>query len=202
LKWRWENEIPVLKGCFRFHTIHRKVELQDTFNLIFRFPQNYPVEPPLVIEVDGKIAKGYHHYSNGTLCLAAPAEYNIVFAKTPTLENFILDLLNPYLAGWIWHKQFGDMPWGERSHGWTGLCESYQELLKIGNKENVIPFLKQLAKGEIPQRVGCPCGSGKPYRNCHKKIVNRLSVHITKEQIVSDYRTILLGIRSELCRGY
>jgi hypothetical protein len=202
LKWRWENEIPVLKGHFQFHTIYRNVELQDAFNLIFHFSQNYPNEPPLVIEVDGKIDPRFHHYSNGALCLAVPAEYNIIFAKTPTLENFILNLLNPYLAGWLWHKQFGDVPWGERSHGWIGLCESYHELLKIDAKENVIPFLEQLARGVIHQRANCPCGSGKPYRNCHKKIINKFSVHISREQIVSDCQTILLGIRSELCRDY
>jgi hypothetical protein len=126
----------------------------------------------------------------------------MIFAKAPTLENFIHNLLNPYLAGWLWHKQFGKMPWGERSHGWVGLCESYQALFKIDGKENVIPFLEQLVKGEIHQRAGCPCGSGKPYRNCHKKIINRIFAHISQKQIIFDYQTILLGIRSFLCRGY
>ncbi|MDR2407676.1 MAG: hypothetical protein LBE13_06160 [Bacteroidales bacterium] len=134
--------------------------------------------------------------------VAAPAEYRMIFAKAPTLENFIHNLLNPYLAGWLWHKQFGKMPWGERSHGWVGLCESYQALFKIDGKENVIPFLEQLVKGEIHQRAGCPCGSGKPYRNCHKKIINRIFAHISQKQIIFDYQTILLGIRSFLCRGY
>lgn len=202
LKWRWENEIPILKGQFHFHTVYRNVELQDTFNLVFDFPQNYPDEPPLVMEVDGKVDPKYHHYSNGALCLGTPAEYEISFTKTPTLENFILNLLNPYLAGWLWYKQFGEMPWGERSHGWIGLCESYQDLFKIDNKENVIPFLERLAKDEIHQRDVCPCGSGKPYRNCHKKIINRSFIHISHERIFADYQTILLGIRSFLCRGY
>jgi hypothetical protein len=202
LKWRWEHDIPVLRGHFRFHTIYRNTELQDTFNLVFSFPRNYPNEPPLVIEADGKIDPKFHHYSNGALCLSAPAEYRMVFIKTPLLENFIRNLLNPYLAGWLWFKQFGEMPWGERSHGWIGLCEFYQELFKIGDKENVIPFLEQLARDEIYQRAACPCGSGKPYRNCHKKIVNRSFVHILHEQIVTDYQAICHGIRSFLCRGY
>lgn len=112
------------------------------------------------------------------------------------MEGFINNLVNPYLLSWLWLEKFGKMPWGERRHGWIGICESYQELLKINNQENVIPFVKRLALNNINQREICPCGSGIPYRNCHKKIVNRAFLHYNRNDFISDYHDIISGIRA------
>jgi hypothetical protein len=202
LHWIWEQDIPVLKGRYLFHTIYEGVEFKDTFNLTFVFPREYPEQPPLVLEIAGKIPYNFHHYTNGGLCLAARMEYKVVFAKNPTLEGFITNLLNPYLLSWLWFDKFGKMPWGERKHGWTGICESYQDLLKIKNPENVIPFMERLVRNNINQREPCPCGSNIPYRNCHKKIVNRVLVYYNRDDLITDYRDIISEIGSTLCRGY
>ena len=195
LHWIWEQNIPILKGLYLFHTIYKDREFKETFNLIFTFPQQYPELPPQVYETEGKIPHSFHHYTNGGLCLATRIEYKTLFLKEPTLEGFINNLVNPYLLSWLWLEKFGKMPWGERRHGWIGICESYQELLKINNQENVIPFLKRLALNNINQREICPCGSGIPYRNCHKKIVNRAFLHYNRNDFISDYHDIISGIR-------
>lgn len=191
LKWRWEHDVPVLKGKYHFSTLYKGVELKDTFNLRFHFPQDYPETPPYVEELDNNIPAKFHHYSNGTLCLCVPVEYLSIFLRSPTLSNFINNLLNPYLTSWLWYKQFGEMPWGERSHGAIGLCEFYAELLKIRNLPTLLPFLEKIILGDIPQRANCPCGSGVPYRNCHKKIVNKFLLRIPISNIREDYYYIL-----------
>jgi hypothetical protein len=110
----------------------------------------------------------------------------------------MINLLNPYLYSWLWFSKYGKMPWGERSHGLVGLCESYQDMLKITDKTKVIPFLKLITTNQIRPRAGCPCGSGQPYRKCHKKLVDKLLNSKTRGQIFHDY----IRMEVALCRGY
>ena len=48
MSWRWYNDIPVLKGAYQFKTEYREVPFQDSFNLEFYFPPDYPENLPLV----------------------------------------------------------------------------------------------------------------------------------------------------------
>jgi hypothetical protein len=120
--------------------------------------------------------------------------------RNPTLEGFIKDLLNPYLTSWLWYKQFGEMPWGERSHGGKGLCEFYAEYLKIRNPSALLLIREKIIRGNILQRANCPCGSSIPYRNCHKKIVNKFLIKIPISNIRADYHFIIQEIKDMLCR--
>lgn len=165
--------------------------MKDTFKLKFDFPIDYPNSLPLVTETGGKIDPSFHHYTSGGLCLCATTEQYMVFSKDPTLKNYIENLVNPYLVSWLWYKRFGVMPWGERVHGPQGLFDSYKELLKIDDPYRVLPFLQKIVYNAINQREDCPCGSGISFRHCHKKIINRLLLHIPHELIASDFTNLI-----------
>jgi hypothetical protein len=193
LSWRWHDDVPILKGIYQFKTEYRGIPFQDSFNLKFNFPQNYPENIPLVNELDKKIPDKFHHFTNGNLCLCTPLEQWLVFSKEPTLENYIKNLLNPYLLSWLWYDKFNEMPWGERSHGVMGLVQSYQEKLNINDLEHTILFMVKFIKNEMYQRQDCPCGSGLPFRKCHKKIINRLENQLPQDQLRIDFYSILGG---------
>jgi hypothetical protein len=144
-----------------------------------------------VKEIGGKIPSNFHRYTQGGLCLAATPELYRIFKKEPTLENYIDNLVDPYLFGWLYYQQYQKMPWGERSHGANGLIESYKELLHIEKTTNMKMLLLQIVTNTIKQRELCPCGSGLPFRKCHKKQVQRLLVNIPKEVFFHDFLTII-----------
>jgi hypothetical protein len=157
------------------------------------FRQDYPNSIPIVRETGGKIPSDFHRYMGGGLCLGATPELYTIFTKRPTLENYIDNLVDPYLFGWLYYQQYGEMPWGERNHGAKGLIESYKELLHIEKDENAMVLLRQIAANAIKQREICPCGSGLPFRKCHKKLVQRLSVNIPQGVFFQDFLTIIGG---------
>jgi len=193
LSWRWYNDIPVLKGIYQFKTIYRDVPFSDCFNLELYFSPDYPNEIPMVREVDNKIPHTFHQFAGGFFCLCTPSEQWLVFSKRPTLENFILNLVNPYLLSWMWYDQFNEMPWGERQHGPKGIIESYQDLLKVESPRHTIHFLGKLIMGGIGKNDDCPCGSGLTFRKCHKSKVDRLSNRLPNEHLLHDLMIILKG---------
>jgi hypothetical protein len=193
LSWRWYDGIPILKGIYHFKTEYRDIVFQDSFNLEFNFPQNYPENIPIVKELDKKIPDKFHHFTNGYLCLCTPLEQWLIFSKKPTLENYIKNLLNPYLLNWLWYAKYNEMPWGERNHGPMGLVQSYQEILNINDFDHTILFMIKFLRNEIYQRQECPCGSGLPFRKCHKTIINKIANRLPQGQIDADFRSILRG---------
>jgi hypothetical protein len=196
LSWRWNNDIPILRGIYQFQTEYKGIVFKENFNLEFFFPRTYPDDLPAVKEIDNKIPSTFHHFTDGSLCLCAPVEQYMIFSKTPTLENYIRNLLNPYLLGWLWYQRFNEMPWGERTHWLIGLLESYQELLNIKEKQYVLPFMYRYVRNELFQWQECPCGSGLPFKKCHRNLLNRLENRLPKGQLVHDFINIIGGLRA------
>jgi hypothetical protein len=195
LSWRWHDDFPVLKGDYHFGTEYRGISFQDTFNLEFNFPPDYPENLPVVKEIDNKIPNLFHRFTDGSLCLCTTAEQYLIFSKQPTLENYIKNLVNPYLLSWLWYQRFNEMPWGERSHGGRGLLESYQELLQISDQQCVIIFMVKFVKNEIYQKQECPCGSGLPFKKCHRNILFQLQNYLPKGQMILDFIKIIGGLK-------
>jgi hypothetical protein len=195
LSWQWNNDIPILKGIYQFQTEYKGISFKDNFHLEFFFPQSYPDDLPTVKEIDSKISPTFHHFTNGSLCLCAPAEQYMIFSRVPTLENYIRNLLNPYLLGWLWYQRFNEMPWGERSHGFSGLLESYQELLNIKNRQCLLNFMYKYIRNELFQRQECPCGSGLLFKKCHRNLIIRLENCLPNGQLSRDFINIFLRIK-------
>jgi len=186
--------MPVLKGIYRFQTKYKGEPFNDFFNLEFYFPPDYPENLPFVKELDNKIPATFHRNPDKSLCLCTPIEQYLVFMKEPTLENFMYNLLNPYLLSWLWYARFNKMPWGERRHGPMGIVESYQELLNLRDSKHTIQFMVDFIKNEIHQKQGCPCGSGLVYKRCHKNLIIKLENCLPKGQLIYDFLIILGGV--------
>ena len=166
----------------------------ENFNLEINFPLDYPEKPPLTKELDNKIPATFHRNPDGYLCLCAPVEQYLTFSKEPVLDNYIRNLLDPYLLSWLWFVKYNEMPWGERSHGFIGLIEPYQELLKLKNLQHTIRFMTVFIKNKIHHNQGCPCESGLSFKKCHKNTIQELENNLPKEQLVHDFIIILGGL--------
>jgi len=197
LSWRWYNDIPVLKGFYQFKTEYRGILFQDSFNLEINFPVDYPEKSPTVKELDNKIPAFFHRNSDGYLCLCTPVEQHLTFSQAPTLENFMLNLLNPYLLSWLWYDRFNKTPWGERKHGYIGLVESYQDLLKLNDIRHTISFMVEFVKNKLHHKENCPCGSGRLFRKCHGNIVLKYENSLPQGQLFYDFIFILGGLNEK-----
>jgi hypothetical protein len=191
LSWQWHNDIPILKGTYHFEEEYRDEYFKDSFKLEIYFPPDYPEKTPLVKELDNKIPSTFHRNPDGCLCLCTPVEQCLVFSKEPTLENFIKNLLNPYLLCWLWYQRKNKMPWGERKHGIMGLIESYQELLKLIDIKHTIQFMVEFIKNRIHHTQNCPCGSGLSFKRCHGNIILELENNLSRGQLIHDFIFIL-----------
>ena len=157
----------------------------------FNFPPNYPESFPVVKELDFKIPSTFHRNPDKNLCLCTPVEQYLIFSKEPTLNNFIINLLNPYLLSWLWYERYNKMPWGERKHGSMGIIESYQELLNLTSSKHTIRFMDNFIYNRFHFRLECPCGSGLAYRRCHEKTINNLEMILPKKQLINDFLCIM-----------
>jgi hypothetical protein len=186
-----------LKGIYQFKTEYRGVPFQDSFNLEITFPADYPEKLPSVKELDNKIPALFHRNPDGCLCLCAPVEEYLTFFQNPTLENYVLNLLNPYLLSWLWYDKFNEMPWGERKHGYIGLVESYQELLRLKDIRQTISFMVEFVKNKIHHRESCPCGSGLSFKRCHRNIIFEYESSLPKGQLIFDFISIIGGLHEK-----
>jgi hypothetical protein len=165
--------------------------------LEINFPVDYPDKPPIVKELNNKIPASFHRNPDGYLCLCTPVEQHLTFFQSPTLENFMLNLLNPYLLSWLWYDRFNEMPWGERKHGDIGLIESYRDLLKLKDIRHTISFMVEFVKNKLHHKENCPCGSGRLFRKCHGNIIYKYEYSLPKGQLINDFIVILGGLHEK-----
>lgn len=176
-------------------------EMNSNYNDVF-FCERYQVEvdltrvPPSVKETGRKISSDYtHRYSNGGLCLEAPA--NIITTCVRS-ECFDFDVwfkcfLIPYFFSYEYFKLYHSFPFGERSHGMNGILEYYMELFHLSNIQQAREFVVQVSRMSCYRgHHMCPCGSGLKIRNCHSDEVKLAMTPVLKECILFDTK--------ELCR--
>ena len=135
---------------FRGECNSRTVEERYRISLVI--PQNYPRSPPLAFETGGRIPSDYEHLMQaGNLCLGTPLEVDLRFALGRTLLRFVEDLVIPYLFGYSYFEQYGEMPFGERCHSPEAYLQSYQEHFGVEAAEATL-LLRLLAGGRASKR--------------------------------------------------
>lgn len=131
----------------------------------------------------GKEEADMHLFPDGTMCLAAPMEFDIEFSKGFKLENYVEKYLIPYLFAQTYYAKEQVWLWGDLNHGIWGLLEW------LGRKRNYIPVDAQitysrlliyakLENADVKALLGvrcrghkpCPCGSNKKTRKCHPDV--------------------------------
>ncbi len=189
LHYKIKNGIVYLIGVIHINcTVNNKL-LNDSFHIKILFPLDYPEMFPIAFELSKKIPSSFHQFSNGELCLGTPLEIGLNFFQNKTVSSFINKLLMPYLIGFIYHRDYGEFPFGERNHGPKGQLELYQELLNTSDEKTIINFLNTVLKGNLKGHHLCPCRSSKSIRNCHWAIAQKLLI-MPKKLIVYEIESL------------
>ncbi len=187
----------VIRGILSFSATFQNVTITDAFSILIRLPEDYPDSPPTVQETGGRIPPDFHQYPDRTLCLGAPVEVWRRFKNDPRLVSFVRTLVVEYLYGYAYFEKFGEMPFGELSHGAQGIREYYHELFQTDDVHILLALLKVMADGAYRGHHLCPCGSGKILRKCHGPSMLELLKQQPKERFLSDASNILYSMEKE-----
>ncbi len=183
-----------IRGMLSFSATFQKVTIADAFSILISLPRDYPDSPPTVQETGGRIPADFHQYSDRTLCLGAPVEVSMRFKAAPRLVTFVETLVVEYLYGYAYFEKYGEMPFGELSHGVQGIREYYQDLFNTDDVKIVLALLKLMTDGTYKGHHACPCGSGKMLRKCHGPSMLELLQQQPEERFINDATNIIYSL--------
>ncbi|WP_339311180.1 SEC-C domain-containing protein [Paenibacillus sp. FSL M7-0896] len=177
-----------IRGNIHFRAQYSGHEsIEDIFHIEIEIPETYPSVPPVARDLGERIPQSFHTFVDGSFCLGAPLAVKMTFANNPTLLGFVNSLLIPYLYTFsfkITHQ--GNLPYGELSHGGSGLMNYYMGLFETSQPVAVLNFLKILAFRKYRGHIPCPCGSGNKLRSCHGSSLLEIQGYQTPEEFQSD----------------
>ena len=158
------------------------------FSVELRIPDDYPDGIPRLVVRPEEIPweDDRHVVGNGIACLCVSSEYRLHWARGSDLTDFMKCFVVPYFVRQAYYQVHGQWPSGqERTHGATGIIESFSETLtELGSTSvaTIERFLILLAsRGHPKGNDPCPCGSGKKIRKCHRRLVWKLRNRIDPE---------------------
>ena len=125
-------------------------------------------ELPYVLDKGNHIETCYpHRYIDGRLCLETDASIMLRFRDGFSLEAWMEEFVEPYFFSYEYYKRYGAFPFGERSHGLSGLVETYSDLWGEPDLKKTLLLMKAVSERDYRGHLPCPCGSGKKMRACH-----------------------------------
>lgn len=182
-----------LKGYIHINQIESGEHMVGDFPVRIYLPADYPNEVPSVFAPGFSIPKGYAHVfiSNGRLCLGTVADQYFFLAERHSLKEWLDSYVIPYFFSVEYFRKYEISPFGERSHGFKGTLEYYQELFEVKDLERAYRFLEFLATQSYRGSLPCPCDSGKRIRDCHDDVIRKYSQERYEDQIKNDYYEVL-----------
>lgn len=166
--------VPVLTGFF---PVEHEGAVLDRFAIEGYFPHGLG-SPPAILEIDGRIPRTVdrHVFTNGVICVEVP-ELTLVrgdYSLVPYLEGPV----HNYFLGQCLVESGKPWPYGEWSHGKTGLLEAYGEILGVHDEASIRRYLDCLSRHGLKGHWPCPCGTGKRVRDCHLGVLRGLRARV------------------------
>ena len=179
-----------LAGTFTFSADSPGSErINDSYQIQIMVPRDFPADVPAVKETGGRIPKTFHTNPDGTLCLGSPTRLRLTIADSPTLSTFAIRCLLPYLYGFSHHEKHGNIPFGELSHGFRGICQDYADIFRVESETAAMEMVRLASlKKRVANKHPCPCGSNRRLGKCHNLKVNRLRKQLGRSWFRKEYR--------------
>ena len=160
--------------------------LQKNYLIEILLPDSYK-ELPKIKSVDNCIDKSYpHQYKDGTLCLETDGTVKLRFIDNFNLIEWMDEYVEPYFFSYEYFSRFGFFPFGERSHGFVGIIESYQDIFNEKDLSKTYSLLEYASENIYHGHVSCPCGSGLRLRKCHGTSLFPYMTDIRKKRILQE----------------
>lgn len=186
-----KDNVYTLKGTIDIKDL-KTFEVLDTYDVEILYPVNYPFRKlPIVKETKKKIPRNpdRHIYSDGSFCLMAPPEEVLLCIKNKISSLFFIrSILVPYLANQtLLNAGLPAFFKGERSHGYKGHVEFWEELCKTKELNLILLCMEMAIKESLPtNKSECFCGSKKRFKRCHLETIRDL-VKYPKKYLIEEY---------------
>jgi hypothetical protein len=184
------KDLIVVSGtvAFKFYYEGYETILSDKFTLKILVYRNYPEKIPDIVELDNKIPDDFH--KNGrSLCLGTPLEM-LLYANTNCVEAFLDKYLTSYLMSFMFYREYGICPYGDRSHGAQGKLEHLKEYFNVSEEDLVLQLLNLAITNDLGRNEKCCCLSGLKFKKCHLKEVEYLKRSISKHNLEGTYKEL------------
>lgn len=180
-----------VEGELEIHAVYDGIAVRDRFRIrISKESPNSRRVPALreigertraiALKWGKKRLADVHCNPDGTACVCVKQEEVAKFPEGADLPFFLDGLVRDYLYGLAFFDIYGRWPWGERSHGALGLLEFYAGNPDAQTPKDIEEVVALIRKGKDWKQYSkqlqrprgdraCPCGSGKPFRTCHRE---------------------------------
>lgn len=167
---------PIL--CGQLELIDSKGIFCNSYSIEIHPTKEYPWRFPHLFEVGGRIPRNidWHIFeTDGRCCVKSIPEEILRCKKGISLKAFIEDEVKPYFFNQTFREKRGYFL-NERSHGFLGELEFFQEVFDTKDLLQIVKFLIFISKRNEPNRVAkCFCGNNEKYRKCHKDAYHKLT---------------------------
>jgi hypothetical protein len=162
----------------------------DRYHIEVDVPKGGPQSDiPIVREIAGRIPRtSDRHMSDGAACLLVPEAF---WYEHPQGMDLLSFLRGPVLAFFVSQslvERGKPWPYGTRPHGNDGIADFYGEFLGTTDPVRIEACVKLLVGKKLPGHKSCPCGSGRPVRNCHLSTLQELRTRIPRHAFLETLR--------------
>ena len=190
------SDSVILQGTVSFDMGSGARRLEDAYEVVMRFPDDYPNSPPVPYETGGAIPRDFEHvFGDGSCCLGAPAEVRRRFREHNNLLHFINEQVVPFLYSCSYWKKYREVPFGKLDHGDAGVFQYYSEFFMV-DVPATMSLLRLLADNINAPLMKCPCRSGRRLRDCHGPRVDQLRAALSPDEFERDFREFLAAARA------
>ncbi|MCO6183795.1 SEC-C metal-binding domain-containing protein [Leuconostoc fallax] len=156
-------------------------------------PKKYPLDLPSTFEFPEKTITNFphlNHDTNRTFCLGIELDIRKKMEPDYSFETYV-SLIADFLGMYQYYSRYQIFPYGERSHGDTGIREYYKELFSVDTDRQIMNLMKTNKLNNSMRNKKCPCNSGLKLKNCHWSQLNIiLSNSLQHVQLQKDYKIL------------
>ena len=169
-----ENKKFIVRGTYLLFeasfVVHPDGPMTE-FSIKIELPNNYPKSLPRVFETGNRIPRiADRHVNPKGDCCVTVWEHWLACTTDKSFQAYLNGPLREFFLGQYLYEEKGRWPFGERSHGYSGLVEAYADVLGIENDHELLRYYLRLLSHDWPKGHWlCPCASGRILRRCHKE---------------------------------
>ena len=162
--------------------IHHAGAVLDHYKIEIALPTEGPrAGMPVVREVGGRIPRSDDRHINsldGTCCLMVTDQFWLEHPQGMDVVQFIDGPVRGFFVGQSHFEAGGGWPYGEYGHGRDGIMQFYRGIFGVDDDAVVRTLLRAAGGSRMRGRHACPCGSGRPGRECHGPTLSELAERV------------------------
>lgn len=165
--WKFIGNIDILDNNKAYY---------DGYDIEIVGTEVFPNSFPKLFEKGGKFPKtaDWHTFIDESCCTAVKPKEILSCRNGISVTRYIEEFVIPYLANQTYKRRNGKYTNGEYEHNELGEFEFFQELFFTKSLSNIFMCLQlSLSDNDNSGNKQCLCNSGKKYKICHKKAIDK-----------------------------